>query len=361
VGAAGGRRRSGLQEALKTLAKISALFALLIGADLAAGALLKEFPTAARPNRESWEAGFFDEYQRTSRTFAPYVGWKSSDFQGRYINISGGLRKTLPPSLPPRLKVAFFGGSTAWGYGARDEHTIPSELARLHPDWQVTNRGQLAYVSWQNAIDLAERCAAGDVPNLVIFYNGANEVRAATEVPGGERPLVQMSAWSRWHEANRSARHLFRFLAERAAQQYERHSFVLMSLASRRQMKPLTADVARAAGTRAATEHLQTIRFVRQLGRVYGFRTLAVWQPVVQNKRRRTAEEQEFVVPNPRNDYWLPAFASARAVYSSDVELLDLADVFGDSAEHYFIDGVHVNEAGNRVIAQAIDHRLSLP
>jgi hypothetical protein len=62
------------------------------------------------------------------------VGWKTREYHGEFINIGkNGVRKTFNPS--PKINgesnsIYVFGGSSIWGEGARDDHTITSCLAK---------------------------------------------------------------------------------------------------------------------------------------------------------------------------------------------------------------------------------------
>ena len=67
-----------------------------------------------------------------------------------------------------------------FGLYQRDEHTIPSEFARLaqarrHPV-RVVNYGRLAYVNWQESQLLEQLVGGSQAPDLAVFYDGFNEV-----------------------------------------------------------------------------------------------------------------------------------------------------------------------------------------
>ena len=107
------------------------------------------------------------------------------DFHSRYLNVKNGERRTWrPPECDcRRLTVWVYGGSTVFGLGQRDEHTIASELARSA--WadgtalDVTNRGVLGDLNWEESQRFAWDVAAGPKPDLVIFFDGYNEIAGA--------------------------------------------------------------------------------------------------------------------------------------------------------------------------------------
>jgi lysophospholipase L1-like esterase len=99
-----------------------------------------------------------------------------------------------PAGLPEDAPVVwFFGGSTMFGEGQRDEHTIPSEVARLAEDAgtpvRVVNFGQRGWVIWQELLQLDQQLAVREAPDLVVFYDGTNEVNVMAE-QGGNQPTV---------------------------------------------------------------------------------------------------------------------------------------------------------------------------
>ena len=67
-----------------------------------------------------------------------------------------------------------------FGLYQRDEHTIPSEFARLAEadgiPLRVVNYGSLAYVNWQEVLLLEQLVTGGSEPDLAVFYDGFNEL-----------------------------------------------------------------------------------------------------------------------------------------------------------------------------------------
>jgi hypothetical protein len=170
--------------------------------NLAAGLLLRALqldrPSGTDPRAKAaayegadWAERYYEEYEASSeQRYAGFIGWRRRDFAGEHVNVSGGIRRTVESRSQAGaapLEVFFFGGSTMWGLGSRDAHTIPSEIARLAGadglPIQATNFGEVAYVSWQEVMLLAERCAAGDVPDLAVFYDGVNDVFVQLQQP----------------------------------------------------------------------------------------------------------------------------------------------------------------------------------
>ena len=79
-----------------------------------------------------------------------------------------------------KLSVWFFGGSALFGDGQRDDHTIPSEFARLAEadgiPVEVRNYGRPGVAMWQELQLFEQTVAAGQKPDLVVFYDGFNDL-----------------------------------------------------------------------------------------------------------------------------------------------------------------------------------------
>ena len=134
---------------------------------------------------------WYDDLQRDFESFywAAYNPARTPplrDFRSETVNVEGAARRTwrAPECGCRRLKVWIYGGSTTFGQGQRDEHTIASELARVAAakgvTVDVTNRGVLGEQQWIEGERFGRDLAFGDDrPDLVVFYDGVNEVMAA--------------------------------------------------------------------------------------------------------------------------------------------------------------------------------------
>lgn len=110
-------------------------------------------------------------------------GYDMADFTGRYTNVRDGVRRTLePPDCGdcPSAEVWLVGGSSAFGLGQRDEHTIASELVRLAAAdglrLRVVNLAVPGWTIHQETQKVEARLAGGETPDLVLFHDGYNDV-----------------------------------------------------------------------------------------------------------------------------------------------------------------------------------------
>lgn len=133
----------------------------------------------SHPNANSETVAFakevinFREY-----SYSPFIGWKASQVNGDLINVDDkGRRRTV--SLDQDYKygstIHLFGGSTMWGYGVADDHTIPSHLSNIN-GIRTINYGEQAYNSRQELNLLLNHLADIEQGDVIVFYDGVNDV-----------------------------------------------------------------------------------------------------------------------------------------------------------------------------------------
>ncbi|MBI2876887.1 MAG: hypothetical protein HYY20_08400 [Candidatus Tectomicrobia bacterium] len=305
---------------------------------------------------DGWAKDYFKEFAETSvQIYKPFIGWVRKDYQGRYINIKNGLRQGYHPSLGsrPALRLYAFGGSTMWGTGARDDYTIPSYLARLAEQeglrLEAQNFGEMAFVSWQNVLRLAELCAEGQVPAFVVFYDGANDVFAKIQTPSLKRVHHNFSDWQKWIEQHDSAqdwlqehsllhivgRSLGHGLQERRARETE------LSTDPER-VQQLARDIVMVYG--------ENVELVRKLAAVYGFKVWFFWQPVVFTKNTPTEIERAY--ERRQGKLMADIYRAATEEIRSHRFVIDLSKSFDDYKQTIYIDWAHITETGNQMIAR---------
>ncbi len=121
----------------------------------------------------TWLKQHYREIESLEERWRPYVLFRPNALDGKTITIgSDGLRATWQP--PPAsgqktgrkpVKLLMLGGSSLWGFGVRDDQTIPSLLARKLFDRgipvEVRNLSGLGYVSTQEVIAPVSRASGG--------------------------------------------------------------------------------------------------------------------------------------------------------------------------------------------------------
>lgn len=261
----------------------------------------------------------------------------AADYASRYVNVVDGRRRTLAPRHPERT-VWMFGGSTTYGVGQRDEHTIASDLVRLARAegvrLSVVNLGCPGEVNWSETLHFERLLRSGATPpDAAIFLDGINEWdRAFTrEIVGLLDESVPFAGYA-------SADDQAALLADARSRGYvETHD-------QRRQMRL------------AAAQYRMGVERARALGDEYGVPVVHFWQPALFTMPT-TAPGNPTVYASDEID---PATAMVsggfyrEAAARSGVDPIDLMDIFDDADRPLFFDCCHTNEAGARLEAAAM-------
>jgi hypothetical protein len=153
--------------------------AYVVGPGLQPPVVGKPARMAALPNYAGvdWARTHFEEFGALSSQYFSYIGWRREPFQGKTITLTGpyAQRATIGAAASGKPSVYFFGGSTMWGTGADDANTIPSLVTQIG-GYRSENYGESAYTAHQSLVLLVQLLQEGHRPNVVVFYDGANEV-----------------------------------------------------------------------------------------------------------------------------------------------------------------------------------------
>lgn len=297
--------------------------------------------------------GFWEEQVQTKVRWLPYSYWVVAPFAGKYINVDEqGLRKTVSiDEGEGAQRVYFFGGSTAWGLGARDDYTIPSHIARLlavlDAPAKVLNYAQPAYVSTQDLILFQRQLAQGNLPDLAVFYQGFNDTLAA-QVPGG---IAGVPFYEGQRVSDVEAGRLLR----------QGQPVLRPPQPSVAEMNWRLVSKGGASAREIFDAWLANRRLIRAVAQAKGVGVLFVWQPALFAKQTLTQFEARFVAGEDRVP---PGFISVyrdvdrlvreHALAESWDDVIILSDIFHDVADDIFFDEVHINEIGNQAVAEAI-------
>ena len=295
----------------------------------------------------------FSEFSRLQTRYVPYVEWKREPFRGETTNIGeDGDRITPPTTDHPVAHARFFGGSTMWGKGVDDGHTIPVAFNRLYPELAVNNHGESGYVSRQSLERLINIVAQGEPADLVVFYDGCNDFYTLC------RTDTSLNGHSRENELARKFRPPSMMVESVSGALRE-----IVFWAWGRSLKT-TGPGSRCRnpeGAEAVAKNLLSgWRIAKRVADEAGAEFHAILQPVA-------------VVGSPDVDY-LGYLRDSPAQRLSDYEaaypvaqrmiresgerwMHDFTDVF-DGKGPIFIDACHVNARGNELVAQRMEERF---
>jgi len=309
---------------------------------------------------QDYDKELFSSYNTSWR---PYVYWRRTPYKGKYINIDArGIRDTAPSEVSEgetsrKLKIFMFGGSTLWGEGVRDQSTIPSlvgkDLAARRLKAEITNFGEVAYVNTQELIELVLQLERGNIPDVVIFYDGYNDVYAAlqNQVAG-----YSQFEWKRELEYNISTRYnkLKRvFLLNTLDRFYLGR--LIKSLSNKLSYQEPFSQKSKTLKKDIVEVYLNNLKIIHALGKAYGFVPLFYWQPVIYTKKNLTPFEKKFAT-EPLGSLYHQAQAEMQANYQkfAPYHFFDISGLFSAANHEVYLDYCHVNEDANQIIAQRI-------
>ena len=371
-------RRVGLW-LIRAQAMLAITFALLVALELFAGRQLKKQESFERPLEYFWSecdsyrdapwlAEYVREFQASRLEWLSYLYWKRRPMEGRYVNVdSNGVRRTISPAptnaAGPVRTVWVFGGSTTWGEGARDEHTIPSELERQLREKgvnvRVVNQGEGGYVSTQELIKFLLLLREGGRPDAVVFLDGVNDTYSAWE---NGRAGIPQNEVNRVTEFNLSGRmvQVVALAAKGGPRGWNTIRWLRSKLHRAGAAGGGAAEDARLDALAADAWRLYegNLRNARAAGAAVGCRALFYWQPVVYSKPQRTGFEERLrtVSPPGVEAMYLKTYALARrsAEQGPPEGFIFIGNLFEGVKDPRFIDYCHVSETGNAEIAARI-------
>jgi lysophospholipase L1-like esterase len=345
-------------------------------------ALKDRLSSETRPDRRvlvdgyggaSWPVQHYRELESLQDRWEPFVYFRQKPFHGRTISIGDdGLRATWQPPSPARggperkpVEILMLGGSSLWGFGARDDQTIPSLLWRdlFERKWdvRVRNLAEIGYVSTQEVVALIRELQSGYRPDLVIYYDGVNDTTSA---------LLEREAGLTTNEVNRRREFnllqspsrlagtlLGNLIKESGSYRFAQSVRKRLSASDGESGQALDDPMRNRLAQEVVRRFQANVAIVERLGREFQFRPLFYWQPVVFSKTALVPFEREEIA---RYAWTEPMFRDVlqqlreSTALRTDPAFHDLSGLFADSSNLVFIDYCHTTESANARVASAI-------
>jgi hypothetical protein len=361
---------------------VTLLFFLLVESGFSLAFLIKDYfvtdslaPSRAKADTyldASWVDDYYKEFHRSfDAKWTPYVYWRRKPFQGKYINInSDGIRLTLNTPTSQKeagtsAKIFVFGGSAIWGTGARDGFTIPSTLAKELRNkgiaCAILNFGESGYVSTQEVIALLLQLQKGNIPHIVIFYDGVNDTYSAYQQHVAGLPQNEFNRVREFNLSNSDhLRQRSGMVLRDAAGRLSTLRFLNGLLQRFGVRSPLfvhnSASDSKSLTREVVTTYVRNVELVMALGAHYNFKSIFYWQPTIFQKKHLTAYERSEQQKEQdletffQNTY--DVMRQSSLAQESESPFQDLSMVFVDVREPLYIDWSHLGEVGNAMIAQ---------
>jgi lysophospholipase L1-like esterase len=319
---------------------------------------------------QEWAPVYWREFSVSRRqAYRPYVLWRRHAFSGKTINVDAdGVRSTPGADCGPNsFKVFVLGGSTVWGTGSADWNTLPAhlqtELQRVSATpLCVVNLGESAYVSTQSVLELLLQIQAGNVPDLVISYEGYNDAYSAYQsgLAGVHENLAQLVAT---FEGTRQVQQSAIGRLMRGTYSYSLIADFLLRVTHPPEEEPklLTYRTMGVEETALAASVVQTYLanygLVDGLAQKYDFEFRFFWPPYIAAGRKPlVAEEQALsrAVDPALDSLYQSVHRLIEAAAPRYPRLSDLTGIFDDYSGLLWIDDMHVTPLGNQMLASKI-------
>lgn len=295
-----------------------------------------------------------------ARVWASYTHSQQTDYAGKFINVHEGTRRTwhseaIKHDKRTSFKIFFFGGSTLWGLGSRDDFTIPSLVAKMLAEngisADVTNYAVIGDVTTQSLIRLVLELRKQNVPDLVVFYGGSVEAFSACYEGEPGVPLGNSNLEKTSPKKEAKARISIRL-----------ENFALIRLLTGKTQLAGCSKKLDVLSDGALDVYLGNVRFIEAISRSLSFRTLFYLEPQLSDKTHRTKYEDDQLLKSEKrlpgkNDLY--SLMRSKLVKREDESLEqnvfhDLRTIFADVASPIYMDGGHYGEDGNDRISRKI-------
>jgi lysophospholipase L1-like esterase len=319
---------------------------------------------------QGWAPLHWQEFHASRRQkYRPYVLWRRGAFSGQTINIDENGVRATPGAVcgPASYKVFVLGGSTVWGTGSPDWGTLPAHLqnelrrGNSRPVC-VENFGESAYVSTQSVLQLLLELQHGNLPNLVVSYEGPNDVFSAYQSgkAGVHENLDQLVAafegktTVEQHAVGQLMRSMNLFaLTEDLVQKVTHQEEGPVKL---RTYQTLGIDQGSLTASVVNT-YLGNYDIVDGLSRKYGFDFRFIWPPYIGIGNKPLLPEEQTLareVDPALDSIYKSVHQSVVASIPRYPKLVDIAGVFDSRSDLIWIDDMHVTPDGNQILAAEI-------
>jgi lysophospholipase L1-like esterase len=335
---------------------------------LVKGVKKKESKILAQYENQEWAATLARELTKPhiQKEYHQYLSWITRPCQGQYVNMDRryGRKTWNPPGLADTTPAIFiFGGSAAWGSGARDDYTIPSHLSRLanlnQPRFLVRNCAESAYTFTQGLFYLILKLQEGLRPRYVIFYDGFNDIYGGYQ--SGKAGTVHNVDSTR-EKLESKPRQIY----GRAVKKWLREHIYLYDKVIHKIYRHFHPEAKyHEAGAKLTDAELQDLardivqyyarsqQILDRLAKAYGFDYACFWQPALYTETKVFPEETRTDVRLGDQKFGrLYRLANERLADQAMPHFHNLAQAVSSRPRACYLDLVHMTEEGYGLVAQ---------
>jgi lysophospholipase L1-like esterase len=302
--------------------------------------------------------------------YVPYHLWRRPQFSGKWTNINAnGDRVTYynaDENTEGVKKIFMFGGSTLWGTGLPDWETIPSYVSKFlnedNPRYIIYNYGETGFVDSQGLNRLISEIKKGNIPDLAIFYSGANDACNGAYFLFALKTPSYHSYMDRFEKVFTRDK-ITKFIETlKTTYTYKAIIFVKNRVLPRFEYTIKQED--RDEAIRKTVRYwASNYKIASAIGKEYGFEVITFLQPALlsdqktmQDYEKRFLEEHFILSKSIKGTY-----KGIREVIKKESlsGVYDISDLFEKIDEPIYIDWVHVGPLGSQYIARKMVEILS--
>jgi lysophospholipase L1-like esterase len=341
-----------------------------------------------------WAAEVLAEQADIPSVADSFLGYRPGDKSSTYTNLVDGVRTSYQSQAPgKKVSVWFFGASALFGDGQRDDHTITSEFSRLAEadgiPLEVRNYGRPGIAMWQELELFQQLVASGQKPDLVVFYDGFNDLAwqmnlelsaeptnvydrsrnqatnagagglddtttsGSTSSSSGSGTTLGDVADAYWDQS--ASHHVYDALHELIAGSDEPD--VQFAQGVDQKLPAQTPEQITEAVHNAISIQTRAATLASAVAGSVGAQASFFYQPTVFTKKLLPDEQRYLTLDTYEPARWNPAVEQARAALQG-TPYVDLGDALDSATTPVLWDFVHTNEEGARLAATALYQNL---
>lgn len=292
--------------------------------------------------------------------WSTYTYWQSKPIKSKYINIDDdSVRLSWKPGKSEfDYDIYIFGGSTVWGWGARDFYTIPSYLSKiLYKKYginaKVINLGELGYVTSQEVITLFKKLTHNKIrfkpkKSILVFYDGLNDIYGAFQAGKAGVPQNEFIMENIFHTNiyEKFIKHLFDCSSLYKIMQYYTLKNKVKERYNTKQINLLATQI--------LENYKNNMQIVKIIAEKMEVKLLTYWQPVIFTKKNLTKSEKKLEhIHSYSKNLFLEVNRQINSHMRGFKDFYNISDIL-DYKYSIYIDPWHIDEAGNKIIATKI-------
>jgi len=211
----------------------------------------------------------------------------------------------------------------------------------------IVNYGENGYTSTQGLIRLQMELQRGNIPDVVVFYDGVNDLYGAffNRIAG-----YPINVHNRYAEFNVSQR----FYPQGMFPHFMRVSGKILGSFGEQNKYDYPNEEAQEG---LQSVYLANVRMVEALAKEYEFTPLFYWQGSIHTKDQWSEAEEKIAQGDEREEVPYEDI-SLEMIGASRGSVVSLVDVFDSVTSTIYIDSVHITESGNDIIGSYMSKDL---